>query len=383
VHPAIRRSATLLVFVAPLALSGATSVSARMEPLPPRPARTLVIDPPPAQPTDVVVADRDESAVVLVVLDGVRWQEVFRGVDPVLARRHGIAATEAEPMPNLHRMIDGEGMAIGAPGRGAEISASGPQFISLPGYIEIFSGKPDVHCRRNDCDPVPSRTIADEIAESNGPGDVAMISSWPNIARAASAAPSFVVSAGRKILEREDTLRADPGASHLLDVGSRAKAWPGEGDYRPDAFTAQLALRHLAAARPRFLFVGLGDADECAHRNDYRGYLDAIRAADQFLGDLEALLATPAIMGARGRHTTVLVTADHGRAYDFTDHGPRFPESGRVWLVAGGADVAGRGLVASPQRRTLSEVAPTVRALLGMAETEGSLPAIPEIVGSR
>ena len=94
-------------------------------------------------------------------------------------------------------------------------------------------------------------------------------------------------------------------------------------------------------------------------------------------------------MGARGRHTTVLVTADHGRARNFADHGPRFPESGRVWLVAAGADVAQRGFV-DASRHTLSDVAPTIRALLGIAPLlSGAGPAadvaspIPEIVAQR
>ena len=83
-------------------------------------------------------------------------------------------------------------------------------------------------------------------------------------------------------------------------------------------------------------------------------------------------------MGARGQHTTLLVTTDHGRARDFVDHGPQFPESGRVWLVAGGNDVYGRGLMAPSRRHTLSDIAPTVRALLGI--TGGDAGPIAEIV---
>ena len=123
------------------------------------------------------------------------------------------------------------------------------------------------------------------------------------------------------------------------------------------------------------MFVGLGDADEYGHRNDYRGYLDALRESDAFLGELESTLAS---MGARGQHTTVLVTADHGRASDFRDHGLWHPESGRVWLVATGSDVRSRGLVAAPRRHTLLDVAPTVRALLGVEGGEGE--PISEIV---
>jgi bisphosphoglycerate-independent phosphoglycerate mutase (AlkP superfamily) len=201
-----------------------------------------------------------------------------------------------------------------------------------------------------------------------------VITSWPNIARAASGDPSaYVMSAGRKLVSRGDALRADSAMSPLLERGARVKAYPGEGDYRPDAFTAKVALQYLEAARPRLFFVGLGDADEYAHRGDYHGYLQAVHASDAFLGDLQSTLAR---MGARGRHTTVLVTADHGRAYSFQDHGGRYPESGRVWLVAAGGDVRGHGLVAASRRHTLSDVAPTVRALLGIG---GEGEAIPEV----
>ena len=386
-HSALRRFSALFVLAAPIALSGATSGAASPRVMNQREAR-LLTTPPLA--TAHVEEERAESAVILVVLDGVRWQEVFNGADRALARAHGLSpsvwANPVDLMPNLHRLIDDEGLAIGAPGHGAEITASGPQFISLPGYIEIFAGRPDLGCSGNECVPSPVRTIADEVREAGDTRDVALVTSWPNIARAASAESGFVMTAGRKLVDREDVLRTDGATARLLDQGARSRSFPGFGDYRPDALTARIALRRLAVSKPRFLFVGLGDADEYAHRNDYAGYLQALRASDTFLGDLTDLLRS---MGARGRHTSVLVTTDHGRAHNFTDHGPRFPESGRVWLVAAGADVVDRGFVAA-SRHTLSDVAPTIRALLGIAgagDTGGAgeprPAAIPEIVAER
>jgi hypothetical protein len=393
VHSVIRRFAATLVLLAPIALSGATSGEARVRPTAQREPRTLTTE---TLPTEREVEDRAESSVILVVLDGVRWQEIFEGVDRSRLARRGGGKSESESardlMPNLHRLIDEEGLALGAPDHGAEIAASGPQFISMPGYIEIFSGRPDRACAWNGCVPASARTIADDVRDAGSADDVALVTSWPNIARASSAADSgsaqsFVMTAGRALTGKGEVLRADSETASLLDEGSRAKAWPGDGDYRPDAFTERVALRRLAVSHPRFFFVGLGDADEYAHHGDYRGYLEALRGADRFLGELWATLQGEGA-GARSRHTTLLVTADHGRARNFVDHGPRYPESGRVWLVAAGGDVRARGLVSASRHHTLSDIAPTVRTLLGIAtdprdlreEPRAAASPIPEIV---
>jgi hypothetical protein len=379
VHRALRRFAALLVLAIPVSFigrAGATWGASESASVPPREACSFEATSGAGQRD---TEERSESAVVLVVLDGVRWQEVFGGADRALAYERGMNplawASPRALMPNLQHLLDTRAIALGAPGHGSPISATGPQFISMPGYLEIFAGHPDPSCESNDCPRPAVRTLVDDVLEESGADDVAVVSSWPSIARAASGDPSrLVVSAGRKRVERGDVLRADPATADQLDRGSRAKSFPGEGDYRPDSITARVALRVLAAERPRFLFVGLGDADEYGHRNDYRGYLEAVRASDGFLGEVFATLDQ---MGARGRHTTVLVTADHGRAYDFKDHGGRYPESGRVWLVAAGGDVRGHGLVAASRRHTLSDVAPTVRGLLGIG---GEGEPIPEVV---
>jgi hypothetical protein len=383
VHTAIRRLAALFVLAIPAALAADTWGASRIHALPVREARPITMTSLATHASaDDAEGERSESAVVLVVLDGVRWQEIFNGVDPAMARQRKMTPAETESardlMPNLARLIESEGLAIGAPGHGGEISATGPQFISMPGYIEILAGKPDFGCYRNECTPAPARTLADQIEDASGVDDVALVSSWPNIARAASSNANFTFTAGRRLVGREATLRADDATARLIDQGAHASAFPGEGEYRPDSFTKPVALRVLVSARPRFLFVGLGDADEYAHRNDSRGYLAALRSSDEFIGGLTETLHG---MGSRGRHTTVIVTTDHGRAYNFTYHGAASPESGRVWLVAAGADVRGRGLVTTDRRHTLSDVAPTVRALLGIGE--GDAPPIPEIVAGR
>ena len=211
--------------------------------------------------------------------------------------------------------------------------ASGPNFVSLPGYNEIFSGRAPFGCPDNACPATREATIADEVGRASG--GAAVFSSWAPIARAASAFPSRIV----------------------VSTGLR------DGDFRPDRETADRALSYLARHHPRFLFLGLGEPDEFAHRGDYAGYLGALRQADAVLGELFDVLAG---MGARGRHTSVLVTCDHGRASNFRDHGAGWPESSRVWLVGAGGRIPTRGAVRTDVKHHLADIAPTIRALLDL-----------------
>jgi hypothetical protein len=319
----------------------------------------------------------DESAVILVVLDGARWQEVFVGADPQLSAAAAVPAVSADAlMPRLHALVADRGSALGAPGQGPPIAASGPNFVSLPGYTEIFTGRRQHDCADNDCAPARLRTVMDQArALWPRPSDVAVIASWEKIDRAASVDPaSLVVSTGRDHTFHEDSLRDDAATRAALEQGAHAEAFPGHGDFRPDRYTAALALSYLEAKRPRLMFLGLGEPDEYAHHGDYAGYLASLRAADATLGEIFAVLGR---MGARGEHTTVIVTADHGRGRDYRVHGRAFPESGRVWLVAAGAGFEARGLAHATRPHRLADVAPTVRALLKLPADVESVAGAP------
>jgi hypothetical protein len=271
------------------------------------------------------------SPVILVTVDGVRWQDFFGAIDDTLDMG------EAR-MPNLRALVRERGAAVGAPGYG-RIDASGPNFVSMPGYTEIFTGKTSP-CVTNECDRPEVPTFLDRLA--SGGAHVAVISSWERIGLAASRkANAFFVSAGRDELDT-------------------SAPWPGSGAYRPDERTCARALEYLRAEHPDVLVVGLGDPDEYAHHGDRGGYLRALERVDSFIASLETELSK---MGERGRETSLFVTTDHGRSDGFRDHGGAFPESSRVWLAAKGPRVASRGLVTTRRNRHLSDVAGTIVAV--------------------
>jgi len=292
------------------------------------------------------------DSVIVVALDGTRWQEVYLGADRGLASAadlgHGSAS---ELMPTLHRWMTVEGVGLGAPGHG-EMWASGPNYVSLPGYTEILTGRPSA-CHSNQCGHITTPTLVDQV--SNATYDTAVISSWELIERVAAVEPSSshtVLSVGRHGVGRTHGL--DDAA---LEAGRQASAWPGIDDYRPDALTARVALSLLDKSLPRFAFFGLGDPDEHAHHGDYAQYLQSLRDADRFLSEVEHHIT---------ERTVVIVTADHGRSAAFRDHGGAFRESGRVWAVVRGPCLSARGLLDLPMLH-LADIAPTVRCMLGIA----------------
>jgi arylsulfatase A-like enzyme len=172
-----------------------------------------------------------------------------------------------------------------------------------------------------------------------------------------------VVSTGRNGGYHLERLRAFSRSQRALEAGRRANPAPGYEDFRPDRHTAELASAYLAEARPRFLFVSLGETDEHAHHDRYRGYLEALHFADSVVGRLRATLRD---LEEDGVPTALLVTTDHGRADHFTDHGSKWPESSRSFLFAAGSLIVARGHVADAQRSHLADLAPTVRALSGL-----------------
>jgi hypothetical protein len=280
--------------------------------------------------------------LVLVTIDGVRAQDIF-------------AADARARLPNLYRLVD-RGVALGS--EASPMRASGPRFVSLPGYREILTGRRGTSaCTNNECGALTEPTLLDELRLRAGldGDDIVVISSWPVIDRAAAAAPAAItLSVGRHGGVTRARLARDPAVRAALDAGARGRSFPGHGDYRPDAATAALATALLASRQPRVLWISLGDTDEYAHRGDVEHYRAALAHADALLGHLAAVTADDTIF---------IVTADHGRSANFRDHGDSF-ESSASWLVAAGEGIVPMGIARDGDTHRLADIAPSLRALM-------------------
>ncbi len=315
--------------------------------------------------------------VILVVSDGLRWQEIFRGAEPALMNKaagaHDPAALDREfggstpqarrekLFPFLWGRVARSGQIFGDADHGAQARVTNGKNFSYPGYNELFTGYPDPRIDSNDKVMNPNVTVFEWLANQPGfEGRVGAYGSWnvfPYIL-ARERAKLRVVAGWEPSPEAEPT----PGEAALgAVITSIHRTW---SDCGYDALTYQLAREYLARRRPRVLFIGLGETDEDAHEGRYDHYLHAAKRADDALAQLwDWVQATPEYQD----RTTLLVTADHGRGdapVEWKSHGANVKGSERIWLAAIGPDTPALGARAGVEI-TQSQIAATMAALLG------------------
>ena len=340
-----------------------------------------------------LAAQTPERHVIVVTLDGMRWQEIFGGADrallagadggvedTALVRERFWASTPAERrrrlMPFLWDSISTRGQILGDSTAGSVVRVTNGERFSYPGYNELFTGAADDRIDSNDKVPNPNVTVFEWLATRRGyRGRIAIFGSWDvfpfifNVARS-----RLPVSALGRPFERPRTEREQA----IDDYTERLPLlWRGSA---LDAPAMEAALATLRAERPRVLVVLLGETDEWAHRRRYDLYLDAAHRADRFIADLwRAAAAIPAFRG----HTSLLLATDHGRGdgRDWTDHGRDTPAAERIWMAVRGPETAALG-VRNDVRGTQSQVAATIARLLGEDWQSARPNAAPPIDGA-
>lgn len=343
--------------------------------------------PAPAAP------DTAARNVILVTIDGLRWQEVFAGADSLLIEairdsaarararrafwRPDPAARREALLPFFWQVIAREGQLFGNRLEGGAVRVTNGMRFSYPGYQEILAGFPDGRIDSNDPLPNPNVTVLEWLSRKPGmEGRVAAFGSWDVFTAILNAGRAgFPVNAGWQILEDVSPVTAELNRIQAFAT----RTWDGERD---DALTYAAARDYLLARRPRLLYLGLGDTDEWAHAGRYHTYLDMARRTDAMLRDLwETVQSLPQY---RDRTTLVLVT-DHGRGDGprWTDHGRDVPEAEYIWIGVVGPDTPARGVRNDLATATQSQVAATVAALFGhdyVAAVPGAGRPIPGVI---
>jgi Type I phosphodiesterase / nucleotide pyrophosphatase len=340
--------------------------------------------------------------VILVMIDGMRWQEVFRGADPALlpipgpkwqgnsedmtaaAKAHYGKATADERrkalMPFLWSVVESQGQIFGNRDLGSDSHVINGLDFSYPGYSETLTGFADPRIDSNKNLPNPNATVFEWLnAKPEFAGKVAAFGAWAvfngifNRERC-----GFPVNAGY------DPFTAIPSTPELNLLNTlkaeTVRIWPDE-PFDPIPF--HTAIEYLKAKHPRLLFIGLGETDEWAHKEDYPPYLDAAHLADEYVRELwELLQSMPQYRGT----TTLIVLPDHGRGdgSDWNAHGVNHPGSEQTFMAFLGPDTPALGERRAGTVVTESQIAATVAAFLGQdyhAAVPQSGEAIEDVLG--
>jgi hypothetical protein len=338
--------------------------------------------------------------VVLIVTDGLRWQELFNGPDhSLMNQEHGgvenidtlrrdfwrsIPSQSREAVfPFIWKTVARQGQIFGNQEKESIARVANQYAFSYPGYNEMIVGFPDPHVDKNDFGPNPNVTVFEwlnHIPELQG--RVAVFGTWEAFKDIFNQKRSgLFISAGWDPIARAES-RARQG---LLDdfYSTTTRLWD---DNVYDAFLQPVVLDYVQAHQPRVLFVGYGETDEWAHTGRYDLLL---RAAHQFDKFVEQLWNSMQSMPSYRDQTTFIITTDHGRGGGLTawkDHGTEQKGSENIWIGVLGPDTQPLGEREHAPAVTQSQIAATMAALLGK-DYRDSVPQaakpLPDVVAPR
>ncbi|GAA0879677.1 hypothetical protein GCM10009119_26460 [Algoriphagus jejuensis] len=311
--------------------------------------------------------------IVLITLDGMRWQEVFNGADSLLL---GEAGQESEfwhssplerrrkLMPFTWSVLENQGQLYGNRTIGNLVNTSNTMWFSYPGYNEILTGKADDE-RINSNNKVnnPNITFLEHLNKiPDFQGKIRAFGSWDVFPYIINEERSDIpVNAGwekvtgSKLTEREKIL------NRLKD-----EIQVNIGPTRLDAFTYHLALEALRNQKPKVLYIAFDETDHFAHGGKYGEYLLSANQIDRYIQEIwETLQSDPRYK----EKTTLLVTTDHGRGTTtetWKGHGDEYAEAGQVWMMAIGPDTPADGEMKVEGQWNSSMIARTIFKLLGL-----------------
>ncbi len=327
--------------------------------------------------------------VILITLDGVRTEEIFGGLDLDVLRsvtKKEDVVEEARvykdywaPTPEARRAklmpffwgewMPRHGSIAGNRAAGSRFELTNKHRFSYPGYSEILTGAAhDDVIDSNDNRRYDFPTVLEVLREQlNLPRErAAAFGSWETFNWIAEHREgTLVVNAGYEAMD-------GTAAMQQLSAAQFETLSPWD-TVRFDMYTFRLAMAHLASARPRVLYLALGETDDWAHNRRYDRTLQSLARTDAYFRELWTWLqADPEYRD----NTAILITVDHGRGHtaaDWHGHGKDIAGAEQTWLAAIGPDWPRRGEWKNAPDAFTNQIAATLARAAGV-ELRKSLP---------
>jgi hypothetical protein len=318
--------------------------------------------------------------VVLIVSDGVRWQEVFTGADATLLNekdggiwdkeqdlRREFWRTDANErrkalFPFLWSTVAARGQIFGNQARGSIARVTNGLAFSYPGYNEMLTGHPDARINSNEFGPNPNISVFEwlnTLPELRG--RVRVFATWATFKDIFNVRRSQLPLQVGWDLPYQGAL--SPRQELLNQLYQTTTRMDDEDVY--DAFLQIPLLDSLAKDQPRVLFVGYGETDNWAHAGRYDLVLHSAHLFDHFV---EQLWNTLQRLPAYRDQTTFIITTDHGRGsgpVEWKEHGVEQKGSENIWIAVLGPDTPALGERSQVAEVHQAQIAASVAALLG------------------
>ena len=324
--------------------------------------------------------------IILITLDGVRWQELFTGADPGLISleeyvhnpenlkkefwRETATARREALFPFMWTKVVDMGQLYGNRTLGNKVNLTNDMWFSYPGYNEILTGKADdTRISSNDKIPNPNTTVLEAYnKQQESGGKVAAFGSWDVF--------PYIINEERSGIPVNAGFESATGALSDREVflNELQEQIPSPWDnVRLDAFTHHYALEYLKKQHPELLYIAYGETDDFAHNEDYQAYLKAAHNTDAMIRELwEYTQQDPFYKD----QTVFLITTDHGRGTQpvssWSGHGRDIAGCDQVWLAVFGPGIEPKGEMRTNMQLYSTQIAPTIAYFLGM-EWEGEM----------
>ena len=309
--------------------------------------------------------------IIIITLDGYRWQELFEGADPRIINNPkyvndtGVVSAfgtgdenekREKLMPFMWNVVAKQGQLYGNRNFRNKANCTNFYLISYPGYSEMLVGFPGaISSNKEKVNPNP--TVLEYISKQAGYRDeVVAFTTWdafPYILR-----------------EKKSGIYVNAGKERAVgNLSAREKAINEElktADHRTDQQTFDLAFEYLKKEKPRVLFLGFDGTDFHGHGGRYDEYLKSASEADRMI---EALWKWTQLQPEYKDKTTFFITTDHGRGMGkntWKTHKIVAPGSRHIWFAVLGPDTPAFGELKFKGKYYQKQVAKTLGAFLGM-----------------
>ena len=328
-----------------------------------------------------IAAKAQIENLIIITTDGLRWQEVFKGVDTAIANNPKFnqsdctliynkywANTQTESrkklMPFLWTTIKNQGQIYGNRNYNNNVNVANPYWFSYPGYSEIFCGMVDTAINSNAYTFNPNTNVLAFLnTQPNYKNKVAAFGAWFAFDKIFNKPKNnFPLYCGQTLYGQAKKTDA---TEQLLNT-MMLNAYQPFGTEEPlDIFTHYAAMHYLQKNKPKILYIAYGETDEWAHSGQYRDYLNAANQVDKWLSDLWLYLQ--AIPQYKNK-TALFITTDHGRGdankAQWTSHNAKIAGANEIWFAAIGPSINAAGEIKTPMQIYQKQFAQTFANLL-------------------